>query len=395
MPETIRGEKVLNNMLAPFSHVSETSKLIVKAYQGRNTRVCYRPDQEGLLVTFRGSSAINLHVPATIRAKSGDEAPFHEFFEYMFPNAGERKEVARWCATLIARPDIRMGYGLLLISETQGIGKTTLGSMILGPLVGLHNVSYPRESDIVSDYNGWIAQKRLAIVSEIYSGASWKSYQLLKSVITDKDISVNEKYQRPYIIENWCHVLACSNSMRALKMENDDRRWFYPECSETPWPRGKFEALRKWVESGGLSIIKNWAESYGDYVSPSDRAPMTERKKEMIEGSRSDAQKEAAALAEELYALEKPAAVILKDVVQWCRDTTHGRVYDSDYEIRRAMCDLGLKAFEKRVKIGPRMNYVLMNPELCKVIDGKELREQTEVIRAAIVKCSDVLATEM
>ena len=36
-----------------------------------------------------------------------------------------------------------MLYGLLLVSETQGVGKTTLGERILAPLVGWHNVSVP------------------------------------------------------------------------------------------------------------------------------------------------------------------------------------------------------------------------------------------------------------
>jgi hypothetical protein len=245
MPEIMRSEAILNKMLASFSHVNDTCRLIVKAYQGRSTRVCYRPDVDGLKVTFRGSSAINLHVPSNVRAQPGDPAPFMEFMEYMFVNEGERLEALRWVATLIAKPEVRMSYGLLLISERQGVGKTTLGAGILAPLVGVQNVGFPGENDITSSFNEWVAHKRLAIVSEIYSGSSWKAYHALKSVITDRDISVNQKYMRQYIIENWCHVLASSNSMRALKMENDDRRWFYPEVTEVPWPRNKFDSLRK------------------------------------------------------------------------------------------------------------------------------------------------------
>ena len=54
MPEIMRSEAILNKMLASFSHVQDTCRLIVKAYQGRSTRVCYRPDVKGLKVTFRG-----------------------------------------------------------------------------------------------------------------------------------------------------------------------------------------------------------------------------------------------------------------------------------------------------------------------------------------------------
>jgi hypothetical protein len=393
MPEIMRNEAILNKMLASFSHVHDTSRLIVKAYQGRSTRVCYRPDVDGLKVTFRGSSAINLHVPSNIRAAPGDPKPFLDFMEYMFINESERHEALRWCATLIARPDIRMNYGLLLISERQGVGKTTLGASILAPLVGIQNVGFPGENDVTSAFNEWVAHKRLAIVSEIYSGSSWKAYHALKSVITDRDISVNQKYMRQYIIENWCHVLASSNSMRALKMENDDRRWFYPEVTEVPWPRERFNELRKWLGAGGLSIIKHWAIGFGNYVNQSDRAPMTDRKREMIEGSRSEAQQEAAALAEQLKELGKPAGLLIKDVVGWVRAHVQGKVFDTDYELRRAMVECGLTAWPKRIKVGGRLQYAVINAQLLDLAQRTE--EPLEVIRDALVKCSEVMEGEM
>lgn len=389
MPDIMRSEAILNKMLAPFSHAAETTKLILKAYQGRSTRICYRPDHPGLLVTFRGSSAINLHVPSSIPKVAGDITPFMEFVEYMFPRRDEREEVLKWCATLIARPQIRMGYGLLLISEKQGIGKTTLGSLILAPLVGDTNVAHPSENDILSPFNDWVANKRLAIIGEIYSGASWKAYHSLKATITDKDVMVNQKYMRPYVIDNWCHIIACSNSMRALKMENDDRRWFYPEITEVPWPREKFIAFRAWVESGGLSIIKDWADNYGHYVTPSDRAPMTGRKVEMIEGSRSDAQKEAVAIAEAVVELDTPTSLLIKDVVEWVRQQSQGKVFDTDYEIRKAMVDVGMKVYEKRIKVGGRLQYALMNPAMWNKIEREA--EQAAFIRANVKKCSDIM----
>lgn len=393
MPEIMRNEAILNKMLASFSHVNDTSRLIVKAYQGRSTRVCYRPDVDGLKVTFRGSSAINLHVPSNIRPQPGDSGPFLEFIDYLFVSESERHEVLRWLATLIARPDIRMHYGLLLISERQGVGKTTLGASILAPLVGIQNVGFPGENDVTSTFNEWVAHKRLAIVSEIYSGSSWKAYHALKSVITDKDISVNQKYMRQYVIENWCHVLASSNSMRALKMENDDRRWFYPEVTEVAWPRSKFDALRTWLNAGGLNIIKHWAINWGNYVNQSDRAPMTDRKREMIEGSRSEAQQEAAALAEQLKDLGRPAGLLIKDVVGWVRNHVQGRVFDTDYELRRAMVECGLCAWQKRIKVHGRLQYAVINSELLDLAQRAE--EPIGIIRDHLVKCSDFVDGEL
>ena len=393
MPEIMRSETVFNKICAGFSHANETAKLLNKAYKGRSSRVCYRPDQEGRLVDYRGTNAINLHVPSTIRSVAGDPRPFLEFLEYLFPLDGERKDAMKWIATLIARPSVRMSYGLLLVSETQGVGKTTLGASILAPLVGEPNVSYPSETDITSDFNGWVGNKRLAIVNEIYSGSSWRAYHALKSVITDHDVTVNEKYMRAYTTDNWCHVLACSNSMRALKMENDDRRWFYPEVTEVPWPGEKSVELRRGLQGSGLAIVKSWAEGYGNYVGPSDRAPMTERKRELIEGSRSDAQREAAALAEVMCGRDEPIGVLIKEVMGWVRSSVHGKVFDSDYELRRAMVESGARVWPKRYKIRGRLQYVVVNGALWDVATRSE--DPSKTIREAARKPEEIMEAEI
>ena len=86
---------------------------------------------------------VNTYRPPTIKAIKGDPSSWIEFMEHLIPDQGDRLETLRWCATLIAGPDIRMLYGVLLISQKQGVGKSTLGEVILAPLVGPWNVSTP------------------------------------------------------------------------------------------------------------------------------------------------------------------------------------------------------------------------------------------------------------
>lgn len=363
MPEILRPETIVNKMLAAFSHTNNTAMLMVRAYRGRNTKLCYRPDILGRVVTDKTTSAVNLHTPTHIKSVPGDAGPWLEFLAYLFPQEEERKQVMRWCATLIARPDIKMHYGMLLVSETQGIGKTTLGANILAPLVGDHNVGFPSESDIVdSPFNGWVANKRLIIIGEIYSGHSWKAYNKLKSYITDKDIEFNQKYQKAYRVENWAHVLASSNSRKALKMEEKDRRWFYPMITEVKWPREKFHALHEWLSSGGIQIIRHWAEQYGDYVAVGEQAPMTELKKQMIKDSRSEAAQDLADLCEAVAIDGIPVTLAMKDITSWIRARHGARQFDTDYELRKTAVDTGFVVYDKRIKIGSQMQYVLLSP---------------------------------
>lgn len=396
MPEILRPEAVLNKMLMPFSHVSDTTRLILKAASRRDVSLCYRPDVEGLSINANGSSAINLHRPSLIKAATGDPKPFLDFLAYLIPNAGERHEVERWCATLIARPGIRMKYSLLLISETQGTGKSTLGSAILGPLVGETNWSCPGENDIKSQFNDWVANKRLTVVNEIYQGSSWKVYNSLKPIVTDKFIMVNQKYARAYRIDNWCHIFACSNSKGALKIENQDRRWLIPEVTEDKWDKPRFKAFYAWLDAGGLSIIRAWAEAFGDYVDAADEAPPTERKKEMAAASRSAAQVEAAALAEALQSLKRPAAVGLKAAIAHIKAAVNERVYDQGHELERAMTEQGVKRWPKRLRIAGRLQHVVVNAALLEEL-GKCPSEESQgaLIQEKKLKPEEVYDREM
>jgi hypothetical protein len=338
-------------------------------------------------VTDRTTSAINQHIPTQIRATKGDVTPWLEFLKYLFPVEAEREAIERWCATLIARPDIRMEYGLLLVSETQGIGKTTLGAKILAPLVGDHNVGFPSEDDIVNNqFNSWVANKRLVIIGEIYSGHSWKAYNRLKSYITDKDIDFNAKYMRPYRVENWVHVIACSNSRKALKMEERDRRWFYPTVNEVSWSRKEFVAFNEWIISGGLQVIRYWAEKFDNYISPGERAPMTDLKAQMIRDSRSEPQQELADLCEAVIDGKVVVAFGMKDLRAWVKAKVGGKIFDSDHDLKKTAAETGFIVHGERLNIGSQNQHVLLSPELAhgevkRALSNGDASEVNKIIR--------------
>lgn len=389
IPTIMYVEQIMNKVLAPYSHVKNTCALIIKEQLGRTAKITYRPDRPELVITSKDSSAINLHVPSRIDAAPGKVAPWREFMEYLIPDEGERNEVDRWCATLIARPDVRMGYGLLMVSEAQGIGKTTLGESVLAPLVGMHNVGFPSEQSIMSQYNDWAAHKRLAIVGEIYAGTSWKSYNLLKTIVTDRYIEVNKKYVPQYIIENYCHIYACSNSLRALKMDDADRRWYYPELVNIPWPKKKFGEFRKWLREGGLSHVKQWALDFGEYVTPAEHAPMTLRKRDLIDDSLSGALREARRLGGLMDDMSGPVAVGMREVRNWLREITGEKVYASDTEVRKAVAAGGGYVYPRRMRIDGELQPVILNGHLhdrIKEID--DVGEERKQVRMHILKPS-------
>lgn len=372
MPEINHALSQFNSMVKAFSHVAGTGQLVQGAYKGRTAKMCYRPDIKERIVTDRTTSAINLHSPTLIKPLPGDVGPWIEFLEYLFPVERERRDVMRWCATLIARPEIRMLYGMLLVSERQGMGKSTLGERILAPLVGLQNTGFPGERDIVeSGFNGWVANKRLIVVGEIYTGQSFKAYNILKSYLTDKNINVNEKFQRPYTIENWAHIVACSNSKKALRIEETDRRWFYPKLSESPWKREKWGEFYDWLSSGGLGIIMKWAQEYGEYVLPGEHAPMTADKQSLIDESRGEVINYWIDMLEAVEQDEENVIFALSEVRESLKKR-FGKVFESNLQLKKEALKRGWGTLADRIAIDGALSYVVASPSVAKALDEME-----------------------
>lgn len=295
-PDRLLSATEFNSLVAPFSEVDETARLLKKEDSSKAMALKYDPSiKEGVYGSEQTGRFINTHVPSSILPEKGDASPFLDFMSHLIPDDKDRHEMLRWIATLLARPSIKMLYGVLLISETQGVGKSTLGEKILAPLMGENNVSYPSENEIVdSSFNYWLSHKRLAVVHEIYAGHSLKGYNRLKNVITDKHITVSKKYVANYEIENWIHIFACSNSLRAVQLSVDDRRWLVPRITDKKKPAEWWGRLNNWLGvEGGLGIILWWASEFlkkNEAVVPGEDAPWTSTKAEVIEEGMSPGQ---------------------------------------------------------------------------------------------------------
>lgn len=285
-PSELLSEEEFNDRCSKFSHTKKLSAIVQLQNEMCVHEVTYNPTKkpglwEGPPLSF------NTYSPPTIKVQEGDPKPFLTFMENLFPIESDRKEVVRWCATLSERPKVKIKYNLLLCSDMQGVGKTTLAD-IMAELVGESNVSYPNETEIVDNkFTAWKA-RRLAVCNEIYAGKSQKAYNNLKDLTTDKKLHINRKYMPAYDINNYCHVIACSNSMRALKLPDNDRRWLIPKVTEQQQEESYWDEFHLWLRTGGYGIIKGYFQEQIKKlgaVRPGAHAPNSGAKAAMIEES--------------------------------------------------------------------------------------------------------------
>lgn len=373
LPNIVRTKEILDSMSQSFGQYPNVSKLMLNEYLGRVAKITYTPASKDRILFEDGEPAINLYEPSPIKAVEGDPQVFLDFAKHLIPDEKERHEVLKWTATLIARPEIRMLYGVLMVSERQGQGKSVYGR-ILEKVVGTHNTVTPAEQTITNGtYNAWIAKKRLVICAELYAGSSWKAYNTLKSLITDDTVHISEKYEKGYQLKNWAHFFACSNSLEVLKIEESDRRWLYPELSETAWPKENFNKLFDWLEADGYGIVKYWAENlWTDYVQPNDSAPSTKRKTEAIENSRSPGQNAAIDLARVMDASKEPIAVTMNDVMLFIHQQyQYGeKSYDRPLGVKKAMKEGGVIWSKERISVNSRTQNLGFNETLREKMKG-------------------------
>lgn len=395
-PQFAWKPEMLDKYLAPFSHSKKTSDLLLQEYSTRMSKLAYRPDMAKRKVIVDGEHCLNLYRPGTIAARSGDPKPFLDFMAFLIPDEAERKNVLRWCATLIAKPEIRMLFGLLLISEQTGVGKTMLAESILAPLVGMHNCSFPSEEIIMGQFTSWIAKKRLVVIGEVYSGHSFKMANRLKQYLTDNKISYRELYESPVTIDNFASFIACSNSMNALRLDERDRRWFVPKVSEQRLKDSQYDEFVAWLHSGGLSIIRHWAENYGDYVTRSEKSPDSARKTEMIEDSRSKASIRAEELAVLMNEFHQPVAVADKIIKQWLEIVTKATVYEKERELCKVMCKAGVVMAKDfgvdRISFESQMcNVLLSQKAVDKLQTISDSSERREYVRSILRRPNELL----
>lgn len=314
-PSDIYDDDHLDRELGPFSDTAKLSAMLrySKKTAQRVRTVDVWPGQDRIFTDDKGRRHFNAwSKPLISTNRQGDLTKWNEFLEYFIPDAAERSFFKRWVYTLIAKPEVRIGWSVLLQSSEGGTGKTTVGK-ILAELVGNDNVSFPTTKDVEGSFNGWAAFKKLAIFQEFYTGGNnFKVSNMLKSLMTDDYMFYNEKFKVARKIKCFVEILACSNSSRAIDLDDKDRRWFVPTLTEIIRDKAFWDQFYLWLRSGGLEAINFDAHNCAEYFSEGDRPMKTKKHAEFVANSNTEIQTRLAQFHEDWADVEcwlTPSAV--------------------------------------------------------------------------------------
>jgi hypothetical protein len=224
-----------------YSHLVPVSKIAStigkhSRHMARYAGLCYRPNSSGNTdpVERKGKLLFNTWRPQDIEPLDQPPAVFLKHCEYLIEDKASREVFYDWLAHTVQHPERKTRWAVVLVGP-QGTGKSVLAE-ILKMIHGIDNCSEPPINQITSDFNSWLAEKKLVIIHEAKRQTRvGKLSDYLKDIIVQSTVLLNRKGIEPVPIENVADFLLITNETDAIEMTSGERRYYIIECAQIPF----------------------------------------------------------------------------------------------------------------------------------------------------------------
>lgn len=228
-----------------------------------------------------------------VEPKKGNYQPFLDVVNHLFTGSppGVVKWFLQWCAYPLQHPGVKMFSSVVIHGLHQGTGKSLIG-YTLGKIYG-KNFTEIKQDDIHNGFNEWAIGKQLIMGDDVTGSDRRQDLDLLKKLITQKELRVNAKNQPTYLIPDCINYLWTSNQPDAFFLEDNDRRFFIQEVRVEPLPEEFYidydRRLNKDADNALAAATFHFLLNLDlEGFNPFARALGTESKNQMMRAARSD-----------------------------------------------------------------------------------------------------------
>jgi hypothetical protein len=140
---------------------------------------------------------------------NGDE----DLFDYLL----------QWLANSVQSPADKPGTAITMTSD-QGAGKGQVGQY-LAPIYGPHFAQLASSSNLLGQFNDWMAGKLLIFGDEVTWPGDRRGVDKLKALITEPTLMVERKHVPAIVIDSYARLMLASNRAYSAPAEESDRRF--------------------------------------------------------------------------------------------------------------------------------------------------------------------------
>ena len=255
-------------------------------------RIEYAPHIKDRIFEKNGITYYNSYRPNTEemskaeRLKDSAAMTFMEHVNFIGTSPEERRALLQYFAFCVQFTGQKVDWTPLIISPEEGLGKSAF-SVLFCKMFGNHNCSTVGAHKLLSGWTDFVAEK-LFVVSHEVETKEEAALSELKTLITEKRVSVNAKYARTYETNNCANFLLLSNKTNAIKLEKNSRRFLVIYNKNEPKEKAYYDKLFDAFENGAGWIYEFlMAEDLKDFDAHGS-AIKTEGLKMLIDSGKHD-----------------------------------------------------------------------------------------------------------
>ena len=223
------GKLLMQRHLETVHAPSEPKKVVANFMVSSNTKVYDAvafsplPVPEGTLNYWTGSPVI---------PKKGDWSTVKSFLLWVIcgGDIGLYRYLVMFLGHMLLKPHEKPGIMIVLLGG-QGTGKGTFFSL-LHALWSRTTLLVSDVSHVIGSFNAGIERNYVLCMDEALFAGDKKTTERLKSFVTERQVTIEQKYQPRRNIESFHRMFSSSNHAHFAQVDADERRFLFMEVSD-------------------------------------------------------------------------------------------------------------------------------------------------------------------